>query len=386
MKVEQIATITNTIITEVLGLDNVLQEDLTNVVEIGNTVISNNLDNYVRALPDAIGRFVFVDRVYAGRVPSVVRDSWEYGAIMEKVYMAMPDIEENESWQLTAGSSVDQQIFYKPTVSAKFWNKRVTLEIPISITEKQVKSAFQSATQLNSFYSMIQTVIENTLTVAMDSLVMRVINSMIADTIYADYAGAAQSSKSGIKAVNLLYLYNNGPNSGGTPLTAAAALTTPAFLKFAAMTMANYIDRVQVMSTLFNIDAAERFTPADRMSVVLLSEFKNAAAAYLESDTFHNELVALPDAETVPYWQGSGTGYAFADTAEVDVVSAGNHTVNAEGILGVIFDRDALGLSNLDKRTTSAYNAKGEFWNEFHKVDCGLWQDTAENFVTFFIA
>ena len=388
MDVKQVYTILNTISGEILGESVVVAEDLSNVVEVGTAFanLQNGLDAYVKALFDHIGRVVFVNRVYRGRVPSVVRDAWEYGAILEKISMKLPDAEENESWSLTDGASYDPNIFYAPQISAKFWNKRVTFEIPISITEKQVKSAFDNATQLNAFYSMIQTAIENSMTIKIDSLVMRAINNAIAETLYDDYTGDAFNSKSGTKAVNLLYLYNNGPNYGGSALTAAKALTTPAFIRFASMIMANYIDRLSVMSTLFNIDGAERFTPRDLMHVVMLADFKNAANAYLQSDAFHDNYTALPEAETVAFWQGSGTDYAFSSTAKVYVTTPQNHSVEAGGILACMFDRDALGVANLDRRTTSNYNAKAEFWNEYHKADMGVWNDPAENCVVFFVA
>lgn len=389
MKIQQVYTLLNTITQEVLGDTTVVAEDLSNVVEVGKAYsnLTDGLDRYVKALFDHVGRMVFVDRPYAGRMPSLVRDDWEFGAILEKLSMDLPQAEANESWSLNDGTSYDPNIFYQPTIEAKFWNQRVTFEIPISITEKQVKSAFSNATQLNAFYSMIQTAIENALTIRMDELVMRAVNGIIADTLYADYPGAAYSSSSEIKAVNLLYLYNNGPNSGGTPLTAAACITEPEFIRFSTMVMKNYIDRLRVMSDLFNINGKSRFTPADRLHVVLLSEFKNAAGAYLQSDSFHDEYVALPEAETVPFWQGSGTGYAIADTSKIYVAnSPGNHAVTCNYIFGAMFDRDACGISCLDRRTTTQYNAKAEFWNEFHKVDCGVWNDNNENCVVFFAA
>lgn len=386
MKVNQIYQIINAMQQEVTGLTAVATEDLSNVVEIGQEIInSGNLDNYVRKLPDVIGRVIFVDRIYNGSLPSMVRDSWEYGAIMEKISMDLPEAEENESWELTDGASYDPNQFTAPSVRAKFWNQRVTFEIDMSITEDQIKSAFSSAVQLNSFLSMIATGIQNSFTVKSDALAMSAIRSMIGETIYKEFNGGAITG-TGVRAVNLLNLYNNGPNAGGTALTAAEALTTPEFIRFASLTMANYMDRLKFMSTLFNMDGAERFTPADRLNVILLSDFKNAAGAYLQSDTFHDEYTALPEAQTVPYWQGSGLNYAFADISTVNVTTPQQHTVSVSGVLGVMHDRDALGISNLDRRTTTQYNAKAEFWNQFHKMLCGVWNDPAENFIVFYMA
>lgn len=386
MKVNQVYQIVNTMQSEVTGLSVVVNEDLSNVVEVGQDIINTgNMDNYVRKLPDVVGRIVFVDRIYNGALPSMVRDSWEYGAILEKISMSLPEAEENESWELMDGTSYDPNIFTAPDVRAKFWNQRITFEIDMSITEDQLKSAFSSAVQLNGFLSMIATGIQNSMTVKTDVLAQRAINNMIAETLYKEFNGGSISGASGIRAVNLLYLYNQ-QFTPTTPLTAAAALTTPEFIRFAAMTMANYVNRLKFMSTVFNMDGAERFTPADRLHAIMLADFKNAASAYLQSDTFHEQYTALPEAETVPYWQGSGLNYQFADVSAINVTTPQNHSVNASGILGVMFDRDAMGVSNLDRRTTTQYNAKAEFWNQFHKMLCGVWNDPAENFVVFYIA
>lgn len=386
MEVKQVYELVNTATQEVLGAEAVVNEDLSNLVEVGAALENvNGLDNYVRSLNDHIGRMVFVNRIYNGRVPSVLKDGWEYGSILEKVQMELPEATENESWELENGTSYDPNIFYKPTVSVKFWNKRTTFEIPISITETQVKSAFSNAVQMNSFISMIYTAIANSMTLKMDALVMRTINSFIGDTVYAEYNGAGLSTKSGVRAVNLLYQYNN--RAGVTDqLTADEALENPDFLRFASKQISLYTDRMASYSEIFNIGGKPRFTPKDRMHIVLLSEFEKASNVYLQSDVWHNELTALPNAESVPFWQGSGIDYGFDSTSKIDVKTGNNHTVTVTGVIGVIFDRDALGVTNENQRVKTNYNAKAEFWNEWHKFDAGYFNDTDENFVVFFVA
>ena len=327
---------------------------------------------------------VFVNRVYGGRAPRVLMDGWEYGSIMEKVRAALPEATENESWELESGTSYDPNIFTAPNVSVKFFNKRVTFEIPISITERQVKSSFSNATQLNAFYSMIQTAIENSMTVKLDSLIMRTINAAIAETLYSEYPTADYDDTSGVRAVNLLYLYNQ--MHPGDQLTAEKALYSIEFIRFASYQIALMSDRLEVISTLFNSGATEKFTPKDRQHIVLLSEFKRAADMYMQSDTWHNEFTRLPDSEGVTYWQGSGTDYDFDSTSSINITTPSGHSVNASGILGVIFDRDTLGVANLDRRVTTNYNPKAEFWNEWHKADAGYFLDLDENCVVFFVA
>ena len=389
MEVKQIYEIINAMTTEYLGDSIVVAEDLSNIVELGQQFESvMGLDNYVRKLPDHVGRVIFVNRKYGGRAPSVLMDGWEFGSILEKVSARIPEAVENEDWNLNDGQSYDPNIFHAPDVIGEFWNKRTTFEIDMSITEDQVKSSFSSVTQLNSLLSMIQMSIENSLTIKIDALIMRTINNMIGETLYAEVPGGTYTGRSGVKAVNLLYLYNVAMygETTGSYLTAAAAMHTPEFIRFASMTMANYIDRIKVASTLFNIGGEMRFTPEDLLHVVMLSEFKNAANSYLQSDTFHDEYTKLPAAESVAFWQGSGTDFAFDSTSEVKIKTASGHDVDATGVLAVMFDRDALGVCNQERKVNTHYNEKASFWNYFYKQFAGYFNDTNENFVVFYIA
>lgn len=384
MEVKQIYTLMNSVTSEILGKTNLLQEDLENVVDVGTEILNATaFDNYVKTLVNHIGKVVFVNRPYSGNVPSVLMDSWEFGSILEKVSAEMPDATENESWELTDGASYDPNIFYKPTVSAKFFNKRVTFEVPVSITERQVKESFSNASQLNGFISMIYNAVDKSMTVKIDSLVMRTINSMIGETVKADYGSSQLSSKSGIKAVNLLYEYNTKFTK---ELTASDAITDPDFIRYASYIMGLYTSRLTKITTLFNVEGKERFTPSDLLHVVLLSDFKKACASYLQSDTFNKELVALPNAEEVPYWQSSGQDYAFSNVSKINIVTPSGDAVEVGGILGIMFDRDALGVCCVDKRVTTNFNPKAEFTNSWFKFDCGLFCDKGEQFVVFFVA
>ncbi len=386
MEVRQIFELMNSVTSEVLGRTDLVTEDLSNVVDIGTEIFNASaVDNYVRSLVDHIGKVVFVNRPYTGSVPSVLMDGWEYGSICEKISADMPEATENETWNLKDGTSYDPNIFYQPKVNAKFFNKRVTFEIPMSFTERQVKESFDSPAQLNGFISMIYNEIDKSMTVKIDSLVMRTIDNMIGMTVYADYQATEQNLKSGVKAVNLLKLYKDR-NAGAADLTADKAITEPEFIRFASYVMGMYEKRLAKISTLFNVGGKARFTPADLLHVVLLADFASSAGAYLQSDTFHNEFVALPKAEIVPYWQASGKGYAFADTSKIDITMPDNNSIAVSGILGVMFDRDALGVCNRDRRVTTNYNAKGEFWNQWAKFDCEYFNDSNENFVVFFVA
>ena len=389
MEVKQIYTLMNSVSKEVLGKTDLVQEDLTGIVDMGTEVFNQNaIDNYVKSLVNHIGKVVFVNRPYSGKVPSVLMDAWEFGSVMEKISADIPQAEENESWKLTDGTEYKQDIFHKPTVTAKFFNSKVTFEVPVSITERQVKESFSSAAQLNGFLSMIYNAVDKSMTIKTDALIMRTINNMIAETLDADktaFGGAKPnySTASTVRCVNLLKLYNSAKNA---QLTAATAILDPDFIRFAAYQMGLYADRLGSISTLFNVGGKERFTPKDALHTVLLSDFAKAAQAYLYADTYHNEQVLLPKAETVPSWQATGKDYAFANVSKIDVKSASGATISIGGVLGVMFDRDALGVTNSDKRVTTNYNAKAEFFNNYYKFDAAYFNDTNENFVVFFIA
>lgn len=377
MKVEQVYSIMNAVTQTTLGENEVLAEDLSNIVDIGNSIMNvAGIENYVRSLTDHIGKTIFVNRAYSGSVPSVLMDGWEFGSILEKVtYDDLPEATENESWKLENGKSYDVNVFTQPKASAKFFNKRVTFEVPMSFAERQVKSAFDNAAQLNSFFSMIYNAIDKSMTVKVDGLVSRTINNMIGETL-VNGAGT-------VKAVNILKMYNE---KFGTRLTANNCIYDPEFIRYASLVIGLWSDRLTKLSTLFNVGGKDRFTSKDLQHIVLLSEFEAYAKAYLYSDTYHKEFTALPNAEKVAYWQGSGTNYDFASTSKIHVTTSSGDEVEQSGILGIIFDRDALGVSNLDRRVTTNYNAKGEFFNNWYKFDAGYFNDLNENFVVFYVA
>lgn len=376
MQVKQIYDIMNTVTNEIIGKSDLVAEDLSNIIDVGKELLDNtSVDNYVKTLVNRIGKVIFVSRPYSGNVPSVLMDSWDYGAVVEKITTEMPEATENASWDLTDGTDYSPNVFYKPTVSTKFFNNKVTFEIDMSFTEMQVRESFSSATEVNSFLSMLYNAVEKSFTVKVDGLIMRTINNMIGETLTAD-------KTSNVKAVNLLKLYNK---KFGTTLTAEKSITDKEFIRFASMTMALYTDRMSRLSTLFNIGGKERFTSADMLHVVMLSDFKASANSYLQSDTFNNEFTKLPNAETVPYWQGSGTDFAFNKVSAINVKTSNGKTVSKSGVLAVMFDRDAVGVSNLNKRVTTNYNPKGEFYNNFFKLDCGAFNDLNENFVVFYV-
>lgn len=388
MKVTQIATLVNGITEQVLGKSAELTaENLKNIVDVGTQLTdSANIDNYVKTLADRIGKVIFVDRPYSGSAPALLYDSWDYGSILEKISAEMPDATVNETWELTDGHDYSQDVFHKPVVSAKFFNKKVTFECEQSYTERQVKSAFISPSDYNAFLTMLYNSVEKSMTIKIDGLISRTINNMIAETVHADFATVVDgdySQSDSVRCVNLLKQYNS---ISGKSLTAVNCFYDPDFLRYSAFVIKSYTDRIKRISTLFNVGGKDRFTPVDKQMLILNSDFATFEDVYLSSDVYHNEIVKIPNYSTVPYWQSSGTNFNRAITTAIDVTLNDNTNISFGGIVGVLFDHDALGVTCSDRRVNTYYNAKAEFYNNFYKFDSSYFNDLNENFVVFFVA
>ena len=385
MEIKQIASLVNSVLTEISGESaTLITEDLGNIADIGSSVLGNNTDSYVKALSNRIGKTLFNDHVYNVSVPNVIMDSWEYGSVLQKVSAIAPEFSNNDSWDLNNGQEYSPNVFYKPTVSQKFYNKKVTFEANLSFTDRQVKESFNSADELNSFLSMLYITIENSFNIQLEALIQRTINNQILETINSEYGNTSLSESSKVKAVNLLYLYNQL----GNELTVDKALSDKSFLQFASYTILNYSNRLKSASKLFNVESALRFTPANNQNLIMLSDFYNSIKVYLESDVYHNENLKLPVPALIPFWQGSGSSYDFDVISEIKGKPASDNSISLDvsGILAVISDKNAIAVCNNDRRVTTNYNPRGEFYTNFYKFDCSYLNDLSENFIVFFIA
>ena len=375
MLITQTKEILTTIATEMLGPDNtIVTENLENLQDIGNELITQqNVDTYVKKLVDKIGKVVFKNRLLNSTAPSLLADSWEYGAILQKVRMKLIPAEENSAVKLVDGQSYDQNVFHQPTVSATFYSKEITFEVPISYTREQLNSSFNSVSELNGFYNLLETTVQNSLTVKTDALIMRTINYRIGKT----YTKGLASQK-----VNLLQGYNT---ASGKELTVANCFQDEGFLKYAIAEIKNYQDRLKLPTSVFNDKKEEAFTPAQNQKLVLLSDFKNTVDTHLIPVVQNSENLTL-SCETVPYWQGSGKTFSFADISKIDVtLDSASETAKVGGIVGILFDDEALKVGNLSQYVTTNYNAKGDFYTNYYKEQSGFFVDLAENFVIFYV-
>lgn len=396
MEVKQIYAIVNDVRDQVLGKKDVAITDLQGIIETGNEIFNaNQVDNYVKALVNRIGKEIFVARKYSGGAPSVLMDAWEFGSVMMKVSGDLYETEKNDSWRLEDKTNYPQDVFHKPKVSVKFFNGKTTFSVKISVAEIQVKESFTSLEKMNSFFSMIFTDIDNTLQVDVDNLVMLTIGNFIGETIWDDYkvnTGTEDDpvwelgdlgAKSGVRAINVLKLFNDQFNKS---LTSANAIYDSDFLKYFASLQFKYVGYLSKMSRLHNIGGKARFTPSDRLHYVILDDIKANANAYLQADTFNDEYTKLPNAEGVSFWQGSGSltsAFKFNQMSKISLVTSGGHEISTTGILSVMFDRDALGVLCKDKRVKSHVTELEEFTTYKYIEDGEYFNDFNENFIVF---
>lgn len=381
MKVTQIATILNEISNEMIGESAVVNEDLSNIVDIGRAFTNvltadGGVDNYVKKIMDKVGRVINVDRKYTGGAPDIIRDNWEYGSVLEKIRVDLPKAAENDTWKLVADTKYDDfAVFTPPNVSTKYWNKRITYETKVSYGYEQVKSSFASPATMNAFFANIENRIRSAMAFYNTSLAKRTVNNLIAQKIH---------SKNNV--VNLLTEYNTAYTA---TLTAEKALTDKNFLRYAATQIQLYRDYITEMSMLYNDTSYVTFTPYEYQHLTLLSQFDKAMITNMQADTFHDDLVKVGTYDTVPWWQGSGTddNVAFAEASKLDVTIEGSETaVTQDGVVGVLFDRDAAMVCCENYRVTSFYNPSNETTKFYYKWDAMYMNDTAENCVVFVIA
>lgn len=386
MERKQIYTLVNTMSQEVLGKSDIVNEDLTGIIDLGTAIFNANaVDQAIKSLVNQIGQIYIENKRYTGNLISVLMNSWEFGSVVQKVRVEMPEAVENETWNLVDGQSYDPNVYYTTQATVKFFNSQTTFEIEKSYTDRQLKESFQNAEQLNAFLTSMQTTVENAMTIATENLIKRTINNMTAEVLHNEYSDGTYNTKSGIRAVNLLKLYNDRFQKS---LTVADAIYDQDFIRYAVYIMKDYQKLLSSVSTLFNVGGKPKFTTKDRLHMVVLGMFDSAAKVYLydANGQLRVDNITLDNYETIPYWQGSGTDLSFEKRSTIDIKTSAGNTVKTSGILAVMFDHEALGVHNYNRRTTTNYNAKAEFTNYFYKQDAGYFNDLDENFVVFFIA
>lgn len=377
----QVYDLVNHALKQTVGAETLVSEDLQSVIDAGAAVFDNSAtEQFTKALIDQIGRIKIESKTYKGRYPKMLREAWEFGSVLMTVKQTkLPQANVNESWDLEDATSYDPNIVTVPSnIEVKFWNGRVTFEVPYTLVNYQLKEAFQGPDQLASFIGMLTTNVNNAMELAIGNLTKRTLNNFIGEVINAN----------GVQAMNILSEYET---ASGKTLTAAKALYDPDFLRYAAFKIGEVTDRLKDISEKYNLTGAQTFST--EINTVYLSDFKRAMGVYLynANGQFKDNELQLPEGESIPFWQGEGTsGYALNDIASIKITTSENHSVDTKTagkyILAVQYDNDACCVACLDRHTTSHYNGRAEFTNFWDKATMGSFNDFSKNFVVYYIA
>ena len=375
--VAQIYNIVNATARECWGENAITVKDTPSFISLGNETLSSqsNTDVFTKTLVDRIGKTVFSTRPYEVDEPDVVRKPFEYGCILQKIYVEMPEARVNNSWNIgEPGYTPEFAPVIKPSVKQKLFSKIATWEIGVTIPDAILKTAFLNETAMAVFIDAIFTSMDNMLKIALENNINLTRASFIARKLNAGNTCGA---------INLLAGYNA---LTGESLTVSAALRNVDFLKYAARQIKLWSDRVTKMSVLFNDEEYKRHTPKSMQVLDILADFSTSTDTYLQSDTYHNELTKLPLYNVVPYWQGSGTGFDFNDTSAVKIKIDDNTNVEQSGVIGTLFDREALGVTITERRSSTERNNHDEYTNYYNKVNIGYFNDMSENGIVFYLA
>ena len=365
MKVNQIAEMLNNIYSEIIGESEIITENLSNIVDVGRTITAStqwgeNFDKYVGKVIDKVGRIVFDTRTYTPDDLGLMRDSWTYGSILEKVRCDVGDFDS------------------APTVYAKYFNMKTTFREKICITREQAESAFRSAEDMNRFISMIENRVRMKMSLATESLAYRTECNLIAEKLY-----------SGHNVVNLLKEYHD--STSDSAVTSENCLQKAEFLRFVSNRLQKDKKLLEKPSTLFNDAGYTTFTPPERMKMYAITDFAAAMRTNLYADSFNTEFVKLDGFKEIAYWQGMGTDCSFVNRSTIDVYPASvgegeNNHIKESGVLFMMQDEESALICCETNPVDVLYNPDGRFYKFFYSANASYYNDLACNAIVYTIS
>jgi len=392
--INQIYSIVNDAVTDALGTQSLHSIDTTDFVSMGKALESANLfERWYGALVNRLTGTIFAVREYEPSSRSILRDEDAFGAFKQKVHyniatavsnpaQAIPTIAGNpETRTYTQASPYDVNTTLQ--IKALVFGGQGTWSIEVVRPIEQIMTAFTNAAEMAAFIDGLYVYIENSLKLELEAIERAAANTGIASVI-----------KSG-RARNLLSEYN-ATVSAGEAETVDTCMTSEKFLKFASKAINDTLGYMSQMSTLFNDGGMPKFTPRDRAVVEMLHSFASASEMYLQSDTFHRELVQLPNFNDITFWQSSGAAFAFGDVSKIKVQhddfiedatdESDTGAVEQSGIICFIHDIDAVAAFFGYRRTWEEVNNRSNVVVHGEQARKGYAVDPNENMMVFYIA
>lgn len=394
MKVEQIATIMNTVNQELIGVDAngdpiaaTVAEDGSGMLEAGkavaNWVTTDNVNTYLKKVFDKVGETIFISDEYdLGEEFDLRKTSLEAGSITEMILFKDGDWTNNTSWDEiisgteTAAPTFNEMFGYHPQeAEALYFNKKVTLASEVyTDTHLQLKSAFNTRNGIISFYNGVEQRWLNKIMQLKKKLKKMQVCAWAADKVIAN---------SGV--FNLLGLYN-AEQPALQKIDKTTALHNPDFLRWAKAYTEILRENLRERTALYNPDGYVGSVPRARQKALLYAPFAEYLAVNLYSGTFHDDYVKLGGFDNVSYWQAEG-GMSDDIKMQINLKTPNNSAaaVVVNGLLGVIFDDRAIFQVDEYARTVVQPNQMSEWNNIQHKLDVSLYYTTALNGVVLLL-
>lgn len=394
MKTNQLYALLNSFKNEIIGAENITVKDTASYISFGRAVAASdaNMDSCYQELADRIGRTIVLYEQLVRKNLVERMDTMEFGAILQTIETkSIANAKQNNSWIYGSTSNViEQQNPFDVMKSddtdllVQYFSRRGTWEINKKIYDIQMNDAFINETAGSAFVEMIFQDMYNAMTLAENDLQHGVISTAIASAIHA---GTKETNPIPTMARNLLHEYNTLTNAG---LTVSTALINKEFLRYCAKEILLVTKKMRDPSIFYNELGATKWHESPQ--VRLLTNYATASDAYLSADTYHKELVALPDYDTVNFWQARGTTDDFTTVSSVNIkvhegdADATGTAVSQSGVIAYVCDPRRQGYMFDRIRTKSIYNPASECTDYFHKADQGFFINRARCGVVFYIA
>lgn len=366
MNTTQIYTIVNSIVDQAIGDSGIVATDTQGLVSLGNVVLAsnNNTEAFLNTLAQRIGRTIYRYRAYNNKFTDMIVSDMEWGAILQKIRVEMPVAESDEMYGLTDGVAVDHYVVAKPKAHQKLFVTRTPYQFKITIQRETLKEAFLSAEAMGAFIALVFGEVRNAIELSLENLGRLTMCAAISETT------ASQT-------IDLVTDYNA---ETGSTLTAATAMHSADFLRYAIYRINNVVDMMQDMSVLYCDGILPTFTNLENMRVKVLSKFQRRLETMVDYAAFHDQFTKIDKQyTTVNFWQ------AEQDPDEIDIKKPSDGSAfNETNIVAVIHDRDAFGIYQIDETVlTTPINAAGAYYNQYWHEKQGRFVDTSENLVVF---
>lgn len=375
MSFEDASAILNNIRKQVTGEDSLAPVTTADFVSVATTLLQQGYDPVLNAITQMVTKTIFSIRPYSRKFGGIKMDSEQWGAIVRKLAIADKDFEQDVRFELVDGQSIDMYKVNKPNIlQTNFYGQNV-YEKNYTIFKDQLDNAFTGPSEFGRFMSMV---VQNT------SDMIEQAHENIARMTIGNFVGGKKVADNGV--VHLLTEYNSETGSTLTATTVFAPANFGDFIKWMFARIATLTSLMTERSIEFqmNITGKEisRHTPFDSQKVYMYAPLMNAMKARVLADTFHPEFIDYADIESVNYWQSIETPMSLdVEPAymQADGTIATGAEQNISNLVGVIFDRDALGYTTVNNwSATTPLNAKGGYWNTFYHFTERWYNDFTE--------